>query len=58
MTTSARTLREATTEVRRAAHDQDLVEVPRQAMLAREAEHARANLTMVLPEPVAVPDEK
>jgi len=38
MQTTARVLRPAQNEVHRAAHDQDLVEVPRRAQLDRENE--------------------
>jgi hypothetical protein len=38
MQTTPRTLRLAQAEVHRTAHDQDLIEVPRQARLDREAE--------------------
>jgi hypothetical protein len=37
-------LRLALTEVRRAAHDQDLVEVPKRAQLDREAENHEIHL--------------
>lgn len=38
MQTTPRILRPAQNEVRRGAHNQDLVEVPKRAMLDREAE--------------------
>jgi hypothetical protein len=38
MQTTAKALRPAQNEVHRAAHDQDLVEVPRRAQLDRENE--------------------
>ncbi|MGA3082694.1 MAG: hypothetical protein ABSD44_15190 [Terracidiphilus sp.] len=38
MHTTPRTLRPAQDEVRHTAHDQDLIEVPKRAMLDREAE--------------------
>lgn len=38
MQSTAKVLRPAQNEVHRAAHDQDLVEVPRRARLDREAE--------------------
>jgi hypothetical protein len=38
MQTTPRTLRSAQDEVHRTAHDQDLIEVPKRAMLEREAE--------------------
>ena len=37
-------LRPALTEVHRAAHDQDLVEIPRRARLDREAENHEIHL--------------
>ncbi|MFZ1084311.1 MAG: hypothetical protein WAN35_05030 [Terracidiphilus sp.] len=58
MATSEQSLRAALLEIRVAAHDQDLVEVPRRAMLDREAENAKANQTLAFPEPVTVPDNK
>jgi len=45
-------------EVHRAAHDQDLVEVPKRAQLDREAEQAMAVHPLVFPEPIAVPEKK
>lgn len=38
MQTTASHLRPALTEVRRAEHDQDLIEIPKRAKLDREAE--------------------
>jgi hypothetical protein len=58
MTSFAQSLRATLAEIRVAAHDQDLVEVPRQAMLDREAEHAKARLPLAFPEPVMVPGPK
>jgi len=42
MQTIAEKLKPAQDEVRRTAHDQDLIEVPRRARLDREAEHKKA----------------
>lgn len=58
MATSARSLREALKEVRVAAHDQDLVEVPKRAMLDRKAESAKRNQPLAYSEPVPVPGTK
>ena len=44
MQTTAMKLRPAQNEVHRAAHDQDLVEVPRRARLDREVEGTKLNL--------------
>jgi hypothetical protein len=45
MQTTPKALRPAQNEVHRAAHDQDLVEVPRLAQLDREAEGRRLDLS-------------
>ena len=45
-------------EVHRTAHDQDLTEVPKRAMLDREAEQLKANEPFAFPEPVSVPEKK
>jgi hypothetical protein len=44
MQTTAKILRRAQNEVQRAAHNQDLVEVPRRAQLDRENDGARLDL--------------
>jgi hypothetical protein len=44
MQSTAKELRPAQNEVHRAAHDQDLVEVPRRAQLDREYDGARLDL--------------
>ena len=44
MQSTAKELRPAQNEVHRAAHDQDLVEVPKRAKLDREVEGASLNL--------------
>lgn len=44
MQTTAKALRPAQNEVQRAAHDQDLVEVPRRALLDREIDGTRLDL--------------
>jgi hypothetical protein len=44
MQTTPNTLRPAQAEVHRAAHDQDLLEVPRRARLDREAEGRKNQL--------------
>jgi hypothetical protein len=48
----------AQAEVHSAAHNQDLLEVPKQAALDREAEAIKAYQPYNLPEPVSVPGEK
>ena len=58
MATYEQSLCEVLKEVRVAAHDQDLVEVPRRAMLEREAEQAKASQPLAFPEPVTVPSTK
>jgi hypothetical protein len=58
MATTERSLRTALAEVRVAAHDQDMVEVPKRAMLDRKAEHVKASQPLAFPEPVTVPDTK
>jgi len=54
MASSERSLRDALAEVRVAAHDQDLVEVPKRAMLDRKAEQRQAGQPLAFPEPVTV----
>jgi hypothetical protein len=44
MQTTVKALRPAQNEVHRAAHDQDLVEVPKRAQLDRENDGARLDL--------------
>ncbi|MGA3370367.1 MAG: hypothetical protein ABSC48_01255 [Terracidiphilus sp.] len=58
MATTESTFRDAMNEVHRAAHDQDLVEVPKRAMQDREAEQLKANQPLAWPEPVSVPAGK
>jgi hypothetical protein len=58
MQTITRQLRPAQAEVHRAAHDQDLLEVPKRAQLDREVEANRAYQPYLIPEPVSVPDKK
>ncbi len=58
MAATEKTFRDAMNEVHRTAHDQDLVEVPKRAMLDREAEQLKANEPFAFPEPVSVPDGK
>jgi hypothetical protein len=58
MATTARALRDAISEVHRTAHDQDLTEVPKRAMLDRKAEQAKASQPLAFPEPVSVPAVK
>ncbi|MGA9068734.1 MAG: hypothetical protein WB424_00680 [Terracidiphilus sp.] len=58
MATNSQFLRAALLEVRVAAHDQDLVEVPRRAMLDRKAEHRQVGQPLAFPEPVTVPEAK
>lgn len=48
----------AQAEVHRTAHDQDLTEGPKLAMLDREAERLKAYEPFAYPEPVSVPDKK
>ena len=55
MQTTPDTLRPAQAEVHRAAHNQDLTEVPKRAMLDREAEQLKANQPLAPTEPMAVP---
>ena len=45
MQTTPKVLRPAQNEVHRAAHNQDLIEVPRRAALDREAEARKHELT-------------
>ncbi|MGA2350653.1 MAG: hypothetical protein ABSF70_09500 [Terracidiphilus sp.] len=45
MANTARTFRDALSEVHRTAHDQDLIEVPKRAMLDREAEKKKDQQT-------------
>jgi len=47
MQTSAKALRPAQNEVHHAAHDQDLVEVPKRAQLDRENDGARLALPVL-----------
>jgi hypothetical protein len=49
MQTTPRILRPAQNQVHRAAHDQDLVEVPRRAVLDREADGKRLDLRAIEP---------
>jgi len=58
MQTTSKQLRPAQAEVHRAAHNQDLIEVPKRAQLDREAEANKANQPYANVEPVAVPDDK
>ncbi|MGA2278074.1 MAG: hypothetical protein ABSG00_10745 [Terracidiphilus sp.] len=58
MASTARAFQNSLSEVHRAAHDQDLVEVPKRAQLDREAEQAMAVHPLVFPEPIAVPEKK
>jgi hypothetical protein len=58
MQTIPNPFRPAQDEVHRAAHDQDLTEVPRRARLDREAEQLKANEPFTFPEPVSVPEKK
>ena len=58
MATNARTFRDALSEVQRAAHIQDLVEVPKMSVLDRETEQLMAIQPLAFPEPVAVPEKK
>jgi hypothetical protein len=58
MQTIPNPFRPAQAEVRRAAHDQDLTEVPRRARLDREAERLKANEPFKYPEQDSVPEKK
>ncbi|HEY1254533.1 MAG TPA: hypothetical protein VGF01_07110 [Terracidiphilus sp.] len=58
MASSVRSLRDSLAEVRFAAHDQDLVEVPKRAMLDRKAEQRKDSQPLAFPEPVMVSEPK
>jgi hypothetical protein len=58
MASTPKSLSDAMNEVQRAAHDQDLVEVPKRAQLEREAEQAMAVHPLVFPKPISVPETK
>jgi hypothetical protein len=58
MQTTPENLRPAQKEVYRAAHTQDLIEVPKQAQLDREAEAANYQLPSSKPEAQAKNDQQ
>ncbi|MGA2888278.1 MAG: hypothetical protein ABSE51_09530 [Terracidiphilus sp.] len=58
MQTTPDTLRPAQAEVHRTAHNQDLTEVPKRAMLDRRAEQLKDQQSASVPEPVSDPVEE